>query len=36
MDEREGVDVDTELDLLIAEQHLHWFRSELDGGERAS
>ncbi|HKU11721.1 acylneuraminate cytidylyltransferase family protein [Sinomonas sp.] len=36
MDEREGVDVDTELDLLIAEQHLDWFRCELDGGERAS
>jgi N-acylneuraminate cytidylyltransferase len=36
MDEREGVDVDTELDLLIAEQHLDWFRGELEGKEQAS
>lgn len=36
MDEREGIDVDTELDLLIAEQHLDWFRAELEGGEQAS
>lgn len=29
MDEREGVDVDTELDLLVAAQQLEWFRDAL-------
>jgi CMP-N-acetylneuraminic acid synthetase len=35
MDEREGVDVDTELDLSIAEQQLSRFREELEGETRA-
>ena len=30
MDEPEGIDVDTELDLLIAEQQLKWFRNALE------
>ncbi|GAA2198595.1 acylneuraminate cytidylyltransferase family protein [Sinomonas flava] len=35
MDEGEGIDVDTELDLSIAEQQLSRFRKELEGGDRA-
>ncbi|BCT77061.1 acylneuraminate cytidylyltransferase [Sinomonas cyclohexanicum] len=35
MDEREGVDVDTELDLAVAEQQLGRFREELEGETRA-
>lgn len=35
MDEGEGVDVDTELDLSIAEQQLGQFRAELEGETRA-
>ncbi|MDQ4488839.1 acylneuraminate cytidylyltransferase family protein [Sinomonas sp. ASV486] len=35
MDEGEGVDVDTELDLSIAEQQLGRFRAELEGENRA-
>lgn len=35
MDEGEGVDVDTELDLSIAEQQLGRFRAELEGEDRA-
>ncbi|WP_334171056.1 acylneuraminate cytidylyltransferase family protein [Sinomonas sp.] len=33
MDEREGVDVDTELDLLVAERQLEWFRDALEAKE---
>ncbi|WP_052206887.1 acylneuraminate cytidylyltransferase family protein [Sinomonas humi] len=33
MDEREGIDVDTELDLLIAEQQLRWFQDALEAKE---
>jgi N-acylneuraminate cytidylyltransferase len=35
MDEREGVDVDTELDLAVAAQQLDRFRAELEGEARA-
>lgn len=36
MDEREGIDIDTELDLLIAQQHIMWFRAALEGEEHES